>query len=944
MSSFANKKSAVIKEYFKFQQDLETKYGKDSVIFYEVGAFFEIFSIPENDEDIKEIGQIDKISNILNIQKTKPNKKNKLSLDNPNMCGFPISALEKFSTILLQNSFTVGIVNQFKVKGSKKMERKLTQVLSPSIMLESDSNIITNYLVCLYVETNSEETTLCSIDLSIGKSECYISNDNCITKINKIIHSLSPREIVIYSDQKKEQIIERYNLYKYKVHFYSTFDKKIYNLAFQNLFLQKYFPIKNMISTIENLSLEKYPSSIICYILMIQFVSDHDDKILDRLDKPKIVKYDQTLQLSSNTISQLHLFNTNDKSVFDIINKTSTILGKRLLKERLLNPLTNVKQINKRYNEVEKLIPCYKEVEVILKKIKDIERLHRKLSLKRLQPCEFVDLNSAYLSIIELINYFVCKDGIVLEGEEDEYLKEYPCSDLINKELIIEFKKYIEFYKKYLNLDILEKYNIDTVDDNSLFNKGIYEEIDKVVIALKTQWDKFNDLRDKFSDIIGEKSSVRIEYTNTQGYYLITSNKRKNELKDIDDLTFKSQSSTCKIFSPKITALSDKILKYKEKLSELNKEKFIEFMITIENKYSECLKAITTYIANIDFYKSGSRGCIENKYCRPIIKDEYKGESYFKGKEIRHPLIEKIHKDIKYVPNDFTINNDSKGVILYGLNYSGKSSLLRSLGISCILAQIGYFVPCSSFTYFPFTKIMTKIALIDNLYKKESGFISELKELKYMMDNCDSNSLLLSDEVFATTENISGVSLLGSTILTLFKKNANFCFTTHSHNLLELERIKNIKNLKVFHLDVTTENGELVFNRKLKEGCCSDKYGIECSKILIKDETFIKDALEFRKELTGDKDLIDIKRSKYNKDVFVLHCELCKSKESLQCHHITFQEEFRKENKIPFNKNDNHNLVVLCEKCHQDIHKNKIIVEGYIETENGRVLKYNKVN
>ena len=279
---------------------------------------------------------------------------------------------------------------------------------------------------------------------------------------------------------------------------------------------------------------------------------------------------------------------------------------------------------------------------------------------------------------------------------------------------------------------------------------------------------------------------------------------------------------------------------------------------------------------------------------------------------------------------------------LYGLNYSGKSSLLRSLGICCILAQMGYFVPATNFQYRPFTKLMTKIALIDNLYKKESGFISELKELKYMMDNSDSNSLLLSDEIFATTETTSGTSLLASTILSLFKKNTNFVFSTHYHDLLDFNKIKEIKNLKVFHLEVKTENGKLIFNRKLKEGCCSTLYGIECSKMLITDETFIKDALEFRKELTGDKDLMDVKSSKYNTKLIVDKCNICNDQKQLETHHIIFQKEF-KENKISFNKNDLHNLVVLCEKCHQDLHKNKIFIKGYTESSNGKFLDYVKL-
>ena len=264
--------------------------------------------------------------------------------------------------------------------------------------------------------------------------------------------------------------------------------------------------------------------------------------------------------------------------------------------------------------------------------------------------------------------------------------------------------------------------------------------------------------------------------------------------------------------------------------------------------------------------------------------------------------------------------------------------------LSVIIGQLGYFVPASDFQYYPFTKLITKIALTDNLHKKESGFISELKIINNMMENVDSNSLIACDELFTTTENISGISLCGAIIMFLLKKNANFIFTTHYHSLLELEQIKNITNLKVFHLEVVIENNKLIFNRKLKPYSMENKlYGIECSKIIINNEEFIKNAIEFRKELTGEKDLLEVKQSRYNKDLFVKECEICKNKKELQTHHIVFQSEFKKNNKIPFNKNDLHNLVVLCEKCHTDLHKGLIFIKGYIETDKGKILEYKKL-
>lgn len=962
-----SKKNELVKEYFKLQKEFEEKYGKDSVILYEVGKFFECFGIPENELNLPTMGQIDKISEILNIQKTKPNKKMLLSMTNPYMCGFPNYdyVLEEKCNKLIQNNFTVGIVRQTSKNNKGKMNREIDTILSPSINIVSDSNILTNYLVCLYVEIKN--ITLTSIDLSTGKNECYITNNNDL--ISKTIHSINPKEIVIYIDEvkdiskdEKDKIMTLYSLHKYKIHYYNTIDKKIYNLAFQNLYLQTIFKIKNGLSTIENLSLEKYPSSIICYILMIQFIKEHDCKIIEKINKPKIIHCDEFLQLSTNTITQLHLIDINNdknKSVFDIINKTSTVLGKRLLKERLLNPLTNPKKINVRYNEIEKLLQNnkYKNVEIMLKKIKDLDRLHRKLSLKKLNPCEFIDLHNTYSSIMDLINYFITgvinndkKNDVEIifeeplkEQKEINYKKEYPCSNLMNNELILQLKEYINFYSNHLNLDILEKYNIDSANEHSLFKIGIYEDIDKIVITLKNQWNKFNTLKNELNNAVGEKC-VKTSSTTTEGYYMTITNGKKSYLNDVKEkyeLMFKQNKSVCKIFSPLIKQLSDKILQYQEKLKELNQKKFIDFLITIDEKYSEMLKKISSYIANLDFYNSGAIVSIKNHYTKPEIKDEYKRNSYLIANDIRHPIIEKIN-DTKYIPNDIIINNENKGVILTGFNSSGKSSILRSVAISCILSQIGYFVPCSKFQFFPFNKIITKIALTDNLHKKESGFISELKIINNMIENADCNTLCFCDELFVTTESISGCSLMASTILTLLKKESNFIFTTHYHALFELEQIKNIKNLKTFHLEVKIEDGKLIFNRKLKPGICDSIYGIECSKIIVNNDEFVSNAILFRKELTNEKDLFDSKQSKYNKNLFMNECEICKNKKDLQSHHIIFQKEFKIENKIPFNKNDLHNLVILCEKCHIDLHQNKIFIYGYKDTSNGKILEFKK--
>ncbi len=291
--------------------------------------------------------------------------------------------------------------------------------------------------------------------------------------------------------------------------------------------------------------------------------------------------------------------------------------------------------------------------------------------------------------------------------------------------------------------------------------------------------------------------------------------------------------------------------------------------------------------------------------------------------------------------NGFTL--DGNGRFLLGdFTVTHNTSLIRSIGMAVIQAQAGLFVAAEEFEFSPFKSVLTKIAIQDNLFKNQSTFISEMIELKNMLELGDNKTLILADELCSGTENVSAVSLVASTILTLIKNQSNFVFTTHYHNLMDVSQISNLESVKAYYLEVKIINGELVFNRTLREGRCMDQYGIEVAESMKMPLDFITNALNIRKQLNSPEqdELIDGKVSRYNSNLYMTKCQICQGKEKLHSHHLIYQKEFTKDNKIPFDKNIQHNLVVLCEKCHILTHQDKIIINGYLQTSSGIKLDY----
>lgn len=911
------KTSPMLQEYFNYQKDANNKYGEKSVVFMEVGSFFEVYELDL--ENIK-IGKTKEIGKILNLQVTKKNKSKQHSQKNAYMVGFPNHSVHKFISKLMEYNYTVITFIQTSTNKDNTKNRSIDKVYSPCTYI-NNINEFSNFFVCVYIEFNNKikYAYITAIDFSTGESKLYTTFDTLNNKskadndIFRLIHSLNPKEILFNKtkDISKKDIVNTYQISEKLIHICEV-NKEYKNISYQNEFLKKIFICKN-ISPIEYIELSKYPDLILSFVFLLQFVYDHDNTIINKIKKPKIILDSEHLVLNNDSIYQLNIINNNNNnnkysSLFNLVDNTKTNIGKRLLKGRLLYPITDINILNKRYDMIEKMNNFdTKYIRNTLSNINDIEKFHRKIFLKELEPSDFYNLLSSYDNIEKLLN--VSHNFITVKKTKERFSKFIcECNSIFEIEKLKDFK-----------------FSNDCV---SFFKKGINKKIDDIEKNIKYNQDKLQNISQKYSS--ETRINIKVDRNVNDGYFLICGSKYTDKIKNMySNLYIVKLKSHSKISSDEINKFSENLLELEISRNTIIKQSFCDILFKIYSKNKKLHQKLIDIISELDIAQSSSY--ISKKFCykRPtIIKKDY---SFVKIKDIRHPIIERII-DEEYICNDIELGKDKKGLLIYGVNSSGKSSIIRSLGCNIVLAQAGLFVSAKEFQFSPYTLLLSKISCADNLFKGQSTFISEILEIKNMISRSNNNTMILADELCAGTEGLSATSLVSSTILHLCKVNSTFIFSTHLHSLIDISEIKNLSDIFIKHFSVEIKDNILSFNRKLKDGHGDSIYGLEIAKTLDIGSEFMKNAFKFRNSLEKKSNMIlNTKKSKYNSLLYVHECHICKKQEkevgSLHTHHINFQKDADENGIIKnkyFHKNKIHNLVVLCNDCHEKVHEEKI--------------------
>jgi DNA mismatch repair protein MutS len=956
-------------QYFQIFQEKQKEYGEKTTVLMECGSFFEIYEL---DNATEKIGNAKILSKLLNDMEY-ANKKGDTDINSrtfPNFIGFNVASLWKFLPILLKNGYTVIEVRQLETadnKVGKIIKRGVTKIHSPSLYspdycFDNDSSNLL-HILC---DTNSSTSifSICSVN--------NVTNDIELTEVvysdlERVLYRYLPSEIQIkikqsnntneivqffkefYGDGCTMKIViidsdndnnnsEIYIYNQYKNYKKSDIQNEYFTEVYKHLDM-------GMMTPIEFLNLEKYPVSIINLMYTIDFMGRHDLSYIKNLNKPTIIHDSSNLILELNTINQLNIFGKN--GVFDIINNTQTAIGRRHLKSVLTKPFKNVEDIQFRYTLTEYFSNLPNETQIIqqnLESIIDFERLHRKMGLELLHPYEFVKLDNAYIKILNIMNLNI------------------PETIRLNTYLLQQFNDYISDYRKKFNLNIMKKFSLNTNKDEIInyFNTGIISDLDVIQNKINQLEIEREELRLFYDNLINTKMTtgdkettdfIKLSYTENEGYSFECTKIRYQSLltklkKSEIPSKVKNSTNKTKFFPEKLEKLSNEILANRKILNDKIKLHYIQTMNSYYKMFNNLFNQLKMFTELVDITMSNLKTSRMYRYTKPIINNlsnSASSNSYLDAKQIRHPIIERLNTN--YIPNDILLNDTTNGMLLYGLNSSGKSSLLRAIGISIILAQSGLYVPCNSFTFSPFHNLISQVDLSDDLFKGKSSFITEMIGLKKIISCAGPNTLVLSDELCKGTEVNSAVGIVGASILSLINKNTKFFFTTHLHQLVDIHEVNDNSKLNICHLSVITKNNNIIFERKLQKGSGSDLYGLEVAKSILKDSTFIDSAFNIRNTLTKQKTkVLELKKSKYNSKKIMNKCEICGSSKNLESDHINEQHTADSDGFINhFHKNEKFNLASLCKECHLKKTLGKIVINGYKDSINGKFLDYSCV-
>lgn len=951
-------KTIYVKDYFDIHEFYSNIYGKDrTVILMQVGSFHECYSCDTKGIDLEKLAQD------LNCVCSSKNSKKEISESNPRMIGFPIYVLDNFVDKLIDLNYTVVIIDQ--LTNTSKAERKVTRIESPATFISKTKSYSinkANYLVSIYFDHISKNNDLlcCGLsayDLSTGSGyfyETYSKKDDINFSLDDTIRFLElcpPQEIIIKfnfeeNNMSKDDIISYLKLNKEIIYYVGDYSK--YNkIKFQEKVLNDTFEFENELSAIQNLELDRLNWARLSLTALLEYVKCHQPLLLTKIKKPQMFENKENLYIGNRGIEQLDVINNTNKSMFKIIDNTKTVLGKKYLREQLINPLYNKDKLNLRYEQINNFINnnINDKIGLYLDNIYDIDKIIRKMEISIVHPYEIYQLINSLDSYKNIINKL--KDNEYFNLKKDK------------KSLVSLINKFNELF----NIEVIKNINFVNYNEEeiSIYNENIHTEIDDMYENIQTLKNFMSLLITELSKYIDDKKSymnksnnpIDFKYNDRDGYYLILTKRRCKLLKDnipdkikigkieLDTTKFYYEDlpkgNNTKIKFNKLREISDDLVSSKKEFAILTKDYFYNDIKDIIDEYDNNLHEYSINISIIDFINSGSITATKYGHCKPIIEN-YKN-SFIEAKELRHIIVENITDNIIYTPHDISLGKELNGILLFGINSSGKSTLMKSIGLSIIMAQIGYYVPAKSFIYNPYKSLFTRINGNDDLYRGLSSFMVEMTELMSILKRNNNHTLVIGDEICRGTEEKSANIIVAYMLETLEKSNTSFITATHLHKIAELQTVKKLQKVKPYHLKVEYDDTReiIIYKRKLVEGVGENFYGLQVAKYLMKDKNFNDRTLELLNEYENKK------TSKYNSDIELDECYFCKKKDNLECHHINWQKDFKNKlhiDKPHIHKNKVYNLLVVCNKCHDKIDRDEIIVDGYVMTSNGIELEY----
>jgi DNA mismatch repair protein MutS len=627
----------------------------------------------------------------------------------------------------------------------------------------------------------------------------------------------------------------------------------------------------------------------------------------------------------------------------------------------------------------------YTVIQEDLRGILDIERLQRSISINSISPASLVGLLDVYERLFQMWRLL---KGSATTPQDVATVDAWVPSDESKQRM----DAHIRNIRSVIDVDLANnEKNIRDIE-NSFFKCGVFPEIDSIQDAINEEMKPIASVHKMMEgviqDALDEKRAAKKSKTPESNVIKIgpevtldtktvedKTEKRKETIyefrmtktnldiikksgkfdfsKGPDSFTWNDKCN--KICSPELELRSKQIQEARNKLVPLCTAKYFLFLDHLYGTHIRCMNEWAYFLGDLDRSASCAKTAKVFGYCKPRAHPPH-GKSWINAKGLRHPVIERIRQDVPYVPNDVHLGcadghgKQVDGMLLYGVNVVGKSSYMKAIGLSVIMAQAGMWVPASCYEFAPYQEIFTRIYALDNYFRGESTYSVEMNELRSIFKRASPQSLVIGDELCSGTEPISALALVTAGVKTLSDQGVSFVFATHLHDLADMDEVSQAANVHNFHMETTiTFRGSksvLDYTRKLKPGSGPSEYGLYVAEACAMDDTFMEIAHKIHRRIRNVPDMmVSSKRSGYNKKVVMDMCQVCGKNKATETDHIQEQRGADKDGMIgKMNKNTQHNLVSICGDCHKaktyDNRDYALDIRGWKYTSQGRVLDF----
>ncbi len=781
--STAKKVTPLMKQY----NAIKKKYP-DAMLLFRVGDFYETFG-----EDAK------KAAHVLGITLT---KRGAGSETETALAGFPHHSINTYLPKLVKAGMRVAICDQLEDPKMTKtiVKRGVTELITPGVSLNDEvlQSKTNNFLAAVHF--NKKQLGISFLDVSTGE---YLVAQGNAEYIDKLLQNFSPSEVLVQK-QNKQQFLELFENRYYTFYL----DDWVFQPEYANETLQNHFEVK----TLKGFGIEDLKNGIIAAGAVLYYLSETQHNQLKHIQAISRIAEDNYVWMDRFTVRNLELYNPNSVNaitLLDIIDKTISPMGGRLLKRWLALPLKNIDDIKNRHELVKFFIDSddfSKTVTYQLKQISDIERLISKVATGKASPREIVLLKSSLKAILPIKASAEKSKNKTVQNLGNQL---HSCTVLIDK----------------ITETLFDDAPVNINKGNAIA-AGVHQELDDLRAISSTGKQYLDDMLARETERTGI-SSLKISFNNVFGYYIEVRNTHKDKVPQ-EWIRKQTLVNAERYITEELKEYETKILGAEEKIAKIEQEIFSKLLQYII-QFVQIVQENAQIIAKIDCLLSFSVLAIDNNYVRPQMDESTDLEI----KNGRHPVIEKqLPIDQTYIANDVVLNRNQQQIIMItGPNMSGKSAILRQTALIVLLAQMGSYVPAQNAKIGIVDKIFTRVGASDNISMGESTFMVEMNETASILNNLSDRSLVLLDEIGRGTSTYDGISIAWAITEFLHEhpSKAKTLFATHYHELNEMtatfERIKN------FNVSVKELKDTIIFLRKLVSGGSNHSFGIHVAKL-----------------------------------------------------------------------------------------------------------------